>query len=561
MNKRQDLKIDDVLRLLVPKFSRTELAHVAEWPPDVFAVVGYLLSNTGLYVKAVSNDWWKNVDDQHPVQLNAVGSRWRHSAANNEPIPGDVRRCWRLLLASRKLSLKKIVTKKPLVKALFDLVAMADEACVGMGLPHSEYRPAEVDYKIHKRADGLLNRFIQDEVSSSSLCEKVNSDVVCVLPKIHTPQVGLTFRSLSHNLTFWMNDEIDPLWNIIESPQADTGTFNLLLVPIPDQVHAKQFAEIRHPQCGRHKMPMECRSFSYTPDSLKLWLKKSFPKILKKAVAKSPEKILHGVAFPELSLVSEEEFILAYEMVQEACPNAFLVAGVARMGLPKDRESTNSAYFAMPYIVSKRGAREIRHVMVSQNKHHRWRVTGGQIQDYNLGTALDSGKDWWEHIEIHKREQNFFALKPWLIFGFVVCEDLARQEPTSKLLRAVGPNFVIALLMDGEQVSSRWPARYATVLAEDPGCSVLTLTSRGMSKRGADVFYRKKKKLPPRQHVVAMWRDSEGNHSIPIHEKSSAVLLSLVRKNRTEYSLDGRKAEVTALMAIDEMKGIKQISV
>ena len=49
------------------------------------------------------------------------------------------------------------------------------------------------------------------------------------------------------------------------------------------------------------------------------------------------------------------------------------------------------------------------------------------------------------------------------------------------MLRAVGPNLIIALLADGPQIASRWPGRYAAAFADDPGSSVLTLTSAGMS--------------------------------------------------------------------------------
>lgn len=83
----------------------------------------------------------------------------------------------------------------------------------------------------------------------------------------------------------------------------------------------------------------------------------------------------------------------------------------------------------------------------------------------------------------------------------VICEDLARPDPVGDLLRAVGPNLVIALLMDGPQIKERWSARYATTLAEDPGFSVLSLTSAGMSKlsRPSSGVNRSK--------VIGLWKD------------------------------------------------------
>jgi len=53
------------------------------------------------------------------------------------------------------------------------------------------------------------------------------------------------------------------------------------------------------------------------------------------------------------------------------------------------------------------------------------------------------------------------------VLTVLICEDLARLDPVNDLVRAVGPNLVMSLLMDGPQLTTRWPARYATVLADD----------------------------------------------------------------------------------------------
>lgn len=66
------------------------------------------------------------------------------------------------------------------------------------------------------------------------------------------------------------------------------------------------------------------------------------------------------------------------------------------------------------------------------------------------------------------------------------------------VLRRVGPSLVVGLLLDGPQLPQRWPARYATVLADEPGSAVLTLTSFGMVARSR----------PPgrtRSRAVALW--------------------------------------------------------
>jgi hypothetical protein len=67
-----------------------------------------------------------------------------------------------------------------------------------------------------------------------------------------------------------------------------------------------------------------------------------------------------------------------------------------------------------------------------------------------------------------------------LVLTALVCEDLAHNDEIAQLIRSVGPTAVINLLLDGPQLTSRWTARYASVLADDPGSAVLTLTSCGM---------------------------------------------------------------------------------
>ena len=60
--------------------------------------------------------------------------------------------------------------------------------------------------------------------------------------------------------------------------------------------------------------------------------------------------------------------------------------------------------------------------------------------------------------------------------------------------------------MDGPQLRNRWSSRYASVLAEDPGCSVLSLTSLGMAKRSrarAD-----NGAVQDKSSTIALWRDA-----------------------------------------------------
>jgi len=141
----------------------------------------------------------------------------------------------------------------------------------------------------------------------------------------------------------------------------------------------------------------------------------------------------------------------------------------------------------------------------AHSKHHRWCLDRSQVKRYGLSSLFHDGTDkWWEEIDVSERQLPFFAIRDDLCMTVLICEDLARADPAMPVLRAVGPNLVVALLMDGPQLESRWPARYATVLADDPGSSVLTITCAGMVDRSNYM------QANPRRSV-GLWRHANGH--------------------------------------------------
>lgn len=117
----------------------------------------------------------------------------------------------------------------------------------------------------------------------------------------------------------------------------------------------------------------------------------------------------------------------------------------------------------------------------------------------------------------------------------LICEDLARVDPVQPIIRAIGPNLVISLLMDGPQLQYRWANRYATVLADDPGSTVLVLTSYGMVRRYG---------LPDIDEPcsIGLWRDpTEGKTvELKLPRSTHALLLTIMSSRKTEHTLDGR---------------------
>jgi hypothetical protein len=171
---------------------------------------------------------------------------------------------------------------------------------------------------------------------------------------------------------------------------------------------------------------------------------------------------------------------------------------------------------------------------IRQNKHHRWSLDEGQIYQYHLGGALHPHVRWWEAMDVPRRTIQFIELGDEITLVSLVCEDLAQIDDVAEVIRSVGPTAVVTPLLDGPQLTSRWSARYASVLADDPGSAVLTLTSFGMVQRcrphGRDA-----------SAVVALWKDPVGgSREIPLEAGAQGVLLTVCGDRVTRSSADGR---------------------
>ena len=171
---------------------------------------------------------------------------------------------------------------------------------------------------------------------------------------------------------------------------------------------------------------------------------------------------------------------------------------------------------------------------VRQNKHHQWSLDEKQIYQYHLGGALHPRIRWWEATDVPRRAVQFVELGDGVTLVFLVCEDLARIDDVAHVVRSVGPTVVYAPLLDGPQLSTRWAARYASVLADDPGSAVLTLTSYGMVQRS-----RPNGRGP--SPVVGLWKDPlRGVREIPLEPGAQGVLLTVCGGRAPRRSSDGR---------------------
>lgn len=450
-------------------------------------------------------------------------------------------------------------------QALITLHAIADEACVVWGIQQEGDKKAKLEFggKARGFADVMLLR--------DGTMATIGSERCRVLPKRHNPNVGITLRSLSSNLAFHRSS-IDVVWRQAKgnplSQDLDMGmkltscadrssgssfTISLLLLPWPMQIHASDFKDYRTQKQMRPAdfLPVELDEsrygfFVYSPD------KSDFsPQHVIDLVEAAEEEgePVSMLVMPESAITSTDmasvEVELAKRKKKDTPPVSVLIAGV--------RDEPKGATFARNAVYCRTIRKERIRLMTQftyedesqtarvavadrtkQYKHHRWKMDAGQIKQYGLSSVLDPQRQWWEAIKVERRRVSFVNLGNRLTICPLICEDLARQDPIADLIRHVGPNLVVTILMDGPQKADRWASRYAGVLAEDPGSAVIALSSYGMVRRWS---------TPYRQlsNVVALWNDGKSPaREIELAQGAEGILLRLKVESECEPIADGR---------------------
>lgn len=517
--------VGGLLRYLLPKITRR--ARCPEWPPDAFALAASLLYHSGAYISVVEK-WppagpsqagcFPGIASSGWVQaVQRIGDDWRRRWPSPNATPREVRDLWKIVLGHFQTPLRDVGNAPPLCHALIQICAAADEACVGVGFPS-----ATMEDELFLDAEEQL---LADPVNGSTLCREIHPSKARVLPKAHTPQNGITLGSLSHHLSMWPSGDVRAWWHTVPKyrGERDRHNLNLLLIPWPKVVEPSQFQPAEPVRGALDNMAESFGFFSFTKKSDPKGCVRVLDRIYSRAVELSG--CIDLIVWPELALDPDEHTEI------RKWAHRHQVSVLCGIGDPPNGTSPGENYLWLEVpLGSPAPAIEIR-----QRKHHRWKLDRSQIVQYGLGGQLDPERFWWEHTRTGGRDLAFVALFPWLSLCALVCEDLARQEPVAKLVRSVGPNMIIALLMDGPQLAVRWPGRYATVLADDPGSSVLTLTSVGMSELSRPPG------LSP-SRTVALWKDAKSGaaRQIDLPAGAEGIVLNLSRQLDEEWSADGR---------------------
>ena len=512
-SKRSDsteLTVGEYLSGILPRLEKNR--EFPEWPPDCFALCISLLRRTGAYSSLFTE---APADlDSWATSATILGRKWRAACTQAKPFT-DLLKEWAAIFAAFNHPLSSVCQDRSLCGALTKLVTAADEASESVGAPMDVER--EEDASFLEAASARLEKV-------GTLCKEIDGSRLRVLPRMHTPQNGLTDRSLSLYLSLCDSSEVIPQW--LSTPFIQRDSINLLLIPWPREVTVSQFRDEtdRSPK----QLPDEFGFFGYAPAAVEEELVDLVKALWAEAVRKLGR--IDGVVLPEMA-VTEDQF---RALRNNLPPECFVVSGVGRNATASE-PGANEVRLSFPPLAD-----------VVQKKHHPWKLDEAQVIQYGLGGVLTPSRGWWEHADFTDRKLSFIAMSADIVLCVLICEDLARPDPVANVVRAVGPNLVIALLMDGPQIKERWAARYATILADDPGCSVLSLTSIGMSSLS------RPSTGPSRSRVIALWKDaiSGAAKEIEMPVGCDGIAVSLSIHYREEYTADGRRDDSSAAFPI-----------
>jgi hypothetical protein len=523
----------------IPTKNNVDLCPI--WPPDIFAITGTLIERSGCYTEAgPSRDNVKDHGD-YLEKISKIVDDWTTDAGYLFVVPSEVQALWtRLVRRYADVEAAEIIRHPALVKDLLLLFSLSDEASKGMGWDTQRTKNIFADLAlvslVTKRARvptyvPRLKHF------PYSLCALVPPTQAIVMPKTLTATVGCTIRSLSHHLALLPHmSQCCPSWALSmeeESLDAYKPT-RLLVVPFPFTIPDDSFTLAQEP-VRLWKETYSAAYFGLQPKWLTgkgravtaLRLFRGLIEPLIKAARATDSTEVTGLIMPECALTDDLADELA-ELVRKTGLSFFTTGVIAPA-----KGGVRARNVAKTYILHKNAST----VALEQFKHHRWRLDDDQCAQYGLHFHRRSRSDkWWEDIEVSNRQLPFFALRRDMSMTVLICEDLARNDPAMSIVRAVGPNLVIALLMDGPQRKTRWSNKYATVLGEDPGSGVLSVSCAAMVDRSNANW-----KKDDQKRVIGLWRSEDNSgQEIELPAGCQGVVLDIHSRPSQQHTLDAR---------------------
>jgi hypothetical protein len=481
------------------------------WPPDVFALANLVLDNTWGYrfvVAPPAGRRWPPLPHWN-ADVREASRAWGAGVGRQDgQLPALVRRCWEIVCRGRETPLAKIRSGEAweLAEALLTLHSTADEACAEVAVNGSQAATESFESQAWC--------WLQEHGSLARL----SPTRVRIMPKTHFSSQGITIRSLSRYLALCY-ESVDVRWKSVELESGGRRDYNIVLLPWPLSVRGSDF----RPAGPGPLENMDADLFGFFEFAPRVSLNCALLASVLQA-ARERVGIVDAVVLPEgAACVADIE---ALQRALDRFGVNLFITGVRQPG----KAGTFGSNYLHLGVRSPAGWLHYR-----QDKHHRWCLDERQIRQYHLGRVLNPKKLWWEAIDVGERSLHVIDVGSGVATVALVCEDLARVDEVADLVRRIGPSLVLALLLDGPQLTSRWSGRYASLLVDEPGSTVLTLTSYGMAARSR----------PPqgeRSRVVAHWNNArDGTQEIELARGATAILLSAALDSKTLWTADGRR--------------------
>lgn len=545
---------------------------VPEDPADVFAATGVLLETSGAFSFFGVGSGFPHADypklsikPDDIADLEAVGRAW-----SDQPdfVPEVVAELWSELISYWKFPLiyraykfteEQEENNQFWWKACWRLFIIADEAYSGVGFtPHnpSSGSLASRYWKMQKAKIPLKQRGGHREVKNvelpCSVASQCDPDIVCVQPKSLLPTVGAGTRVFSKYLALIRpRGLVRTQWAVntqLPSPKLEMN-LNVLVVPFPTKIEKGEI-RVTERRNGRGSVNVFMPRQTWLEDKPFRDFMSNCSGLVRKIKEKSQN--IHAIVLPEFALNKARFQEFADDIKQDIPELEFIISGTRQNCeiVPKN----GNYIWIRKFVAGDTGFHTSQddYFELSQSKHHRWKLDGRQIKDNSLQMDALGGLNelpHWEDFVGRPREMNFLAFRQQSAFCGVICEDLARSEPCHEIIRAVGPNLIFGLLMDGPQIEGRWSGKYASLFADDHGCAVMTVSSLGMVRKSQEGRSAKE-----RSHAVVYFHSPympEGSKSFCCKFDDEGVFIRLEPRksveeetSRSRTLIDGRKKDV-----------------
>jgi hypothetical protein len=500
--------------------SQDQILQYLVWPMTTFHILSYILDTSDAYQKIVAklgDSCWSN---DHLKEAKILGVTWAEYLIKKENINTSIPKELHDLLFD-VFKGRSPADKNEIKSLLSDTLFMTNLLILYTASDHCSQKIKNV---ISWSNDNFVTKYVSN-IRKESMLKSLSEGLTeygSVHYKTMTPQSGISLNSLSHAISY-IKPGIE-CYTLSGRNENKYDLYHILILPWPLSIGRDFFEVDLNPP-----LKMDDDQFGFFSYTNKEKINADMI-IYAIEMAENETALPDLIVIPECAIDEKDSHIISQQLInyfeKNRKPQPIIIYG-AYSHSTTDKFGGN--YLDYIYKDDFSGVA----VRASQPKHHRWALDRNQIINYKLGTKLAPNKKWWENCNIDSRKILSYQDKGIHICP-LICEDLARQDPIAPIVRSLGPNLVVALLLDGPQIKGRWPEKYASVLSEDPGSSVLSISPFGMTQRSTGGGH-----LP--SAGVALWSDGDVTKTLDLGSNKIGINLVLEKRKVEQWTADGRR--------------------